>query len=394
MAMAVAVGGGGVGSAYACGYGSFVSMSFVREADPETPVPASNDGFVAVELVYDGTEAELEAYVAELTVEVKNADGIAVAGELELLHTRTTAYGTLAATLGWSSPEALPPGIYDVALSYPTDAGLPMQTKLDVLEQTPETVELEVLGSTARRLVDDTGQTVQCMSRSTTCSSILDIGVELHDYVTLSVAVETSKLPAVGAYALSLSEVPGKGSMEPLEESVDSLERSDVFFRTTENNPTWSAGVRFTDEVDEYCVDVTLRNLRTDETYVERACASPDPDAEVQNSDMTKFCAYPPPAEIAERWCLLENDPTLDVCKAYFPPEPRDPMPYGPPPEGDPAWAGDDGMLVRAENPSSGSDGGCSVSGASGKTSSHPWLALGVLGLALVSVRRAKRSAQ
>ena len=202
--------------------------------------------------------------------------------------------------------------------------------------------------SPLERITYDIGELITCDLSFDGCGLWSGVGAETRDLYETAVSLGGARVPNAVAWEVSVAEVDGKGLLADTAPSpVILLSGEPSGFR-----------LPFVDQRDEYCVNVVVRDLRSDQELSEEICTSPVEPVEHISADRMKYCLQPPTPELNARWCEaqgLESD-----CAA---------MPASTP---------------------SGASGGCSIARPNGKTGA-PAALLAALALFLVGRRRETR---
>lgn len=253
------------------------------------------DGFFAFGATAYGVN---EAAVLEaIDVEVRNPAGDLVPGELAVLRSFEREQAPSEFILSWVANETLP-----------TDE--PLSVRISVAESEPlvsSEATLTVADRSApltlpdlkfedwERLTLGTGETRTCLPNSNGWCGPIEYGVELERLMEVAVQAEgVPEPPVASVWEYTLSEVSGKGEL--------ALPMTPILLVNDGEPNLVPFYPKFRGDLEEYCVEVTVRDLRTDETLSETFCAAPPEAVTEFNADLIKSCDSVPP-EFLSRWC-------------------------------------------------------------------------------------------
>lgn len=266
-------------------------------------VTIGRDGFfVAAASGYDLTA---EAF-GTVRVEVRDAAGELVPGELELLRNEDRERpDTDVLWLGWTASAMLQTGArLTLRVSVPS-AMVSTEAELTVADESAALALPQFEFTTWRGLFVDTGPKLTCTPKQPGWCFPIEFGTNAESVLEASLQTnELSGLPVAGVWEYSVSEVAGKGALvEPLEPYLrlkHDLGPEVIPFR-----------LRFRDELDEYCVKLTVQDLHTEESLSETYCGAPPEFVEEVDLDAVKGCQSVP-HEYLPRWCQ-GRDPNVDA---------------------------------------------------------------------------------
>lgn len=296
---------GGARVAQACPTETFLPDGVRSVTALASKITIGRDGFFVVAASgYDLTTEESDT----VRVEVRDAAGALVPGAVELLlHEDRERPDTDVLWLGWTASDQLPTGARLTARVSASSA-LTVEdasVELTVADEIAPLVLPPFEFTAWRGLFVDTGPKLTCTPNQPGWCFPIEFGTNAESALEVFVqSMPLPELPVAAFWEYSVREVAGKGALvEPAQRSLrikhDSGEES-VSFRT-----------RFRGELEEYCVEVTVRDLRTDESLSETHCAAPPELVDETNLDAVKGCQSVP-HEYLPRWCH-GRDPNLDA---------------------------------------------------------------------------------
>lgn len=267
---------------------------------PPGPIPVGLDGFFVFNV--NGYSVTAEEIPDDIELEVRNGAGELVFGEIEHFVERIGSPSVQSTfTFGWHAAELLEAGqTLDVRLSArDSDPLLSSETTFTVTDATAEFAQPPLAFQEWTGQTVDVGQAVTCPNGAmTSCMTdpIHSFGADLERSV--SVRLEAAAVPDPAIMTLwqyEVSAVPGKGTLrEPVPHRVR--------FSHAQSVPGLAFFPGFADVLDEYCLRVTVRDLRTDGSLSQDWCSRPpSPMPEVRYDRITTCASVTP--EYLPRWC-------------------------------------------------------------------------------------------
>jgi MYXO-CTERM domain-containing protein len=244
-----------------------------------------------------------------IEVEVTDMHGDRIPGSTKLLHQEFTPnYAWVRVMAGWETSEPLEPGTTLLARMRSTNSEYTAES------QTALTVSSERAVPTLPNLrfenwadvVHGTGPELTC--RGTTCGTT-QFRQNRERVVSVSLRDDEPGLSRpVVAWEISVQAIDGKGSFaEPIPParivSEDGTEPAYILFETM-----------FRELLHEYCVLLTLRDLRTDQRLTSTLCSAPQLPLTQRNADAVGFCDEAPPG-FESRWC--DRNPNDAACATH-----------------------------------------------------------------------------
>lgn len=326
---------------------------------PPGPVPVGRDGFFVFNA--GGYSVTAEQVPDAIEIEVRNGAGELVLGEVEHFVADLRPLPVHSTfTFGWHANELLNADQdLSVRLSIrDSDPVISAEITLSVTDATAEFSQPPLVFQEWTGQTIDAGQAVTCPNGAmTSCGNgpIHFFGSALERSV--NVRLEAASLPDPAVMTLwqyEVSAVPGKGT---LRESLP----NEVRFSHYESAANLAFFPGFSEVLDEYCLRVTVRDLRTDASLGKDWCSRPpNPMPEVTYDRITSCASVTP--EYLPRWCA-GRDPSFSAsCLAS-----------GGAAAGGTAGsgaAGMDGVPAGAGGTSAGS--GAATAGVGGRTTAPP----------------------
>lgn len=259
----------------------------------QSDITVGRDGFFVFSASgVDATEAMARSAV---DVEVTNAAGALVPGDVAIMlfqeHERPDSN---VFWLSWEARDALPAGArFSLRVSLRGAGPLAaLEGTLDVVDATAGLASSEFEFSDWQALLADTGPKLTCTPKTPGWCGPIEFGSNVERVLSASVRAETFSRGVPILWEYKLSEVPGKGTLaEPLGPTYATGEVGELGFHPL-----------FREKLDQYCVEITVRDLRTDETLRDTYCGSPPPAPAEVDGDPIQDCLTVPP-EYLERWC-------------------------------------------------------------------------------------------
>jgi hypothetical protein len=283
-----------------------------RLSAPDEVMPVGLDGFFVFQL--NAGRVDAEAAVDALSLEVRDGNGELVEGDAAVLREESEG-NALELMIGWTSRTTRTPNeVLEVRGSAENSVGrVELAVKLDVRDASAE-LALPELESEWRNLRRDTGDITSCSngcvnSCSNNCVSTY-FGVETEEVLWVNVGGLTPETPVTVAWEYTLDEVPGKGQLAGPAPFT-------VLVRRGSAATSLYAGLAFRDTLDEYCVRLTARDLKTDTSLASEFCSSPERPLQEASGDRIFECSSVPP-EFMPRWC--EYHPSVPACADYVAP--------------------------------------------------------------------------
>jgi hypothetical protein len=267
---------------------------------PPGPIPVGRDGFFVFNASgYSVTEEQIPEAIE---LEVRNAAGELVLGELAgfaATHRPLPLQSTF--TFGWHASELLGAGqSLSVRLSVRgSDPVISADTTLSATDATAELSQPPLVFQEWKGQTLDVGAAVTCPNgEMLSCSNepTRSFGADLERSVNVELVADVVPDPAVMTlWQYEVSAVPGKGTLrEPLP--------NEVRFSHYEAAPSLAFFPRFSEVLEEYCLRVTVRDLRTDAALSQDWCSRPPNPMPEFTYDRIKSCASVTP-EYLPRWC-------------------------------------------------------------------------------------------
>jgi hypothetical protein len=369
-----------VPEAQGCGgsgpFGSGLLSATIEEiAGAGAPIPVDLTGFFVVTLQVRGAGPDLA--IAGVSVSVEDSQGNAIDGSLSELDRRPGYPDLDIVTMGWSATSALAPGDYHVELVGAPSSTTTTSARLTAVEQTIAPSTLPIESTSLTRFTDDVGELLSCQVMPNCGPSTFSFGADTETFTSLDVEL-THEMPVAIAWEVTIQGVDGKGTLEAERTSSQLMVRP---FDSVDK--TWLTTATFSGDFDEYCFDVVLRDLRTEAEAKTRVCRENDADALVSSIDGIATCGAPPTPELAERWCGVHPESTLEACQPD--PATQDPS-YVPEPAGEPTPTPEPVDTAQADRTSEA----CSI----GRGLAGNGLLLGVAAFGLLGVLRRRRPQQ
>lgn len=253
------------------------------------------DGFFP--FAASGYDVNSEAVLEAIDVEVRDRAGELMPGALEILLSIEREQAPSEFVLNWIADEPLPTDEQlSVRLSViGSDPLVSSDATLTVKDQTAPLTLPDLKFQDWERLILGTGETRTCMPNSPGWCGPIEYGVEVERLLEAAVqADDIAEPPVASVWEYTLSDVPGKGELAAPMTPV-------LLISNGEPNlvPFYP---KFRGDLEEYCVEVTVRDLRTDETLSEKYCSTPPDSVTEFNADPIKSCDSVPP-EFLSRWC-------------------------------------------------------------------------------------------
>jgi MYXO-CTERM domain-containing protein len=262
----------------------------------ESDITVGRDGFFA--FAASGFGVNAATALRALDVEVHHAAGEVVPGEVQVLLTFEHEQPESSQFwLSWLARDTLAPGAR-LGLRISIRGSNPLVSHEGTLTVSDETAVLALphfeLGDW-HGLIADTGPKLTCTPSSPGWCFPIEFGTGVERLLGAVVRADDFPEPPVAAFwEYTVSEVPGKGTLaEPPGPFtlINNGEPDAVYFYP-----------RFRGELDEYCLKVSVRDLRTDESLSATHCASPPASVDEVNSDPIMNCLTVP-TEYLSRWC-------------------------------------------------------------------------------------------
>jgi hypothetical protein len=279
----------------------FINLpSEVRPKQGEA-VAVGKDGFFAFVIHTVGIEAG--ALLDTVKVEVRDEDDVPVPGGLEVLQS-SDREDYLETLVAWHADEPLAVGQWLTAEASGAGPEGPLSATptLEVMDAEPEVDFSAELGS-FRLYRYDSGERVECSDLSE-CGPNQSFGTDFESGYAARVRVSSAPEVMV-AWQYSLRAVAGKGVWSDRATTWRKFDETDP---PSEQQITFAGGagfdLLFRDELDEYCVEVTRRDLRSGETRSEEVCSSLPAEIESVERDSIGSCDEVP-EEYFGRWCSV-----------------------------------------------------------------------------------------
>jgi len=275
----------------------------------EAEAPVATDGFFPFRAT--SVNVESDEALAQIVVEVRDADGEVVPGATTLLSKESGKDGLEYLLLGWSvSGTARDEG---EELSFHAEAqnsveSVTLERALTVGGAVPELVLPSFEVTDWLRVKYDAGPQVTC-STWADCDSYAAFGSELHDAWQMTLAAPKVTPPVLVVWEFEWQALPGKGRF---------LENPSRFDEQTAMHDS----LVFVAGEEEYCARLRGRDVHTGETKEQDFCGSPSGGESVVWDSIAE-CAEPPEGYL-ERWCLVNGegvsgDPA-EECEPYLHP--------------------------------------------------------------------------
>jgi hypothetical protein len=272
---------------------------------PTSQLKVGRDGFFAFWAFAPGlgrTEV-----LAAIDAEVHDAADELVPGELTVLG----EMGELNArrfALGWQADEPLVAGdTLDVRVTTTAaNSETANRATLGVVDETAELALPPIRFHDWKVVMHDTGETRTCSNALTGCGPVAFGGATEEWQESRLAADALPAAPVISAWEYTATEVPGKGTL------VAAL--ANQIALTSSSAPSYvSLDAKFRDVLEEYCLLVTMRDLRTDEKLSQEICASPERPLARENRDRVQACTSVEP-EFLTRWCEGGDPSTRPAC--------------------------------------------------------------------------------
>jgi MYXO-CTERM domain-containing protein len=281
-----------------------------------------------------------------ITVEVRDESGELVPGETVFIKEERDDAWRSELTLGWSASE---PRRGDEVLAFHATAtnsvdSVTLDVELSVVDVEPELALPSFEVTEWTRVKYDAGPEIGCHGFES-CSESSGFGSELHDARRMTLQASSVMPEVLVLWEFEWVPVSGKGNRV--------YSDPDPF---TGYSPGLQAWLTFAAGLEEYCVRLRGRDLRTADTREQEICASPSADSKEVTYDSIRSC-FEPPEGFLERWCL--NADELDVA-AYE----DECAPYLMPSAGS---GGSGGASSGTGGSGASSSGGTASGGSSGK---------------------------
>jgi MYXO-CTERM domain-containing protein len=346
----------------------------------------ASDAFATFTAEARGVDAA--AAFSSITIDVVDGAGNAVEGSAELLSEHVPTPGVSHLLIGWS-PNVEPELAETLALrasAASNERSFEVLSTLTVSDVDP-VLELPEFDAVAwAEVTGDRGSPQSCPS-SGSCGNTFGDETYLGRSVTISAEPVTD---VTVAWEYRIEALLGKGVFVSPPAKLAAIAGEST-----------TVSLEFSEVIDEYCVRITGRDLRTGDEQSREWCATPEPPIETSNQDAIQGCPSPP-AGFERRFCLAK------LATGAIPPDTCDPFldpPIGSGGEGgvpgvsgaggSPGAPNDDVDPSAGESARDDSDttvrtyGGCGCRTTAGE--SAPGAALLVLFGACVAARRVRR---
>jgi MYXO-CTERM domain-containing protein len=307
----VAVGAGPAEGCSGAGPEEAVGVLDLTHAEFEMNTRVGRDGFFPFRA--NVANVDQSAALDAITVEVRDGSGELVPGETVVIREERDDAWRSNLTLGWSASE---PRDGDEVLAFHATAtnsvdSVTLDAELSVMDVDSELTLPSFEVTQWTRVKYDAGPEIACQGFDS-CSESYGFGSELHDAHRMTL-VASSVIPEVLVlWEFEWVPVSGKGNWV--------LSAPDPF---TDHGSGLRAGLTFAAGLEEYCVRLRGRDLRTGDTREQEICASPSADSEVVTFDAIGYCSDPPVGYL-ERWCLGADEVDVasyeDECAPYLMP--------------------------------------------------------------------------